>query len=53
MIVIKGTYRLQTLAIALALTSCAHAQSASAPAKIIFEKLGFTVENVIAKVKEL
>ena len=26
---------------------------ASAPAKIIFEKLGFTVENVIAKVKEL
>lgn len=34
MIVIKGTYRLRTLAIALALTSCAHAQSASAPAKI-------------------
>ena len=26
---------------------------ASAPAKIIFEKLGFTVENVIAKAKEL
>ncbi|MDO9300725.1 MAG: transketolase C-terminal domain-containing protein, partial [Anaerolineales bacterium] len=26
---------------------------ASAPAKVIFEKLGFTVENVIAKAKEL
>jgi len=26
---------------------------ASAPAKIIFEKLGFTVENVVAKAKEL
>jgi transketolase len=26
---------------------------ASAPAKVIFEKLGFTVENVVAKAKEL
>ncbi len=26
---------------------------ASAPAKIIFEKFGFTVENVVAKAKEL
>ncbi|MBK6794357.1 MAG: transketolase [Anaerolineales bacterium] len=26
---------------------------ASAPAKVIFEKLGFTVENIIAKAKEL
>jgi transketolase len=26
---------------------------ASAPAKIVFEKLGFTVENVVAKAKEL
>jgi transketolase len=26
---------------------------ASAPAKIIFEKLGFTVDNVITKAKEL
>ena len=26
---------------------------ASAPAKIIFEKLGFTVENVVARAKEL
>ncbi len=26
---------------------------ASAPAKVIFEKFGFTVENVIAKAKEL
>jgi transketolase len=26
---------------------------ASAPAKVIFEKLGFTVENVIAKAKDL
>lgn len=26
---------------------------ASAPAKVIFEKLGFTIENVIAKAKEL
>jgi transketolase len=26
---------------------------ASAPAKIIFEKLGFTVDNVVAKAKEL
>jgi transketolase len=26
---------------------------ASAPAKIVFEKFGFTVENVVAKAKEL
>jgi len=26
---------------------------ASAPAKVIFEKFGFTVENVVAKAKEL
>jgi transketolase len=26
---------------------------ASAPGKVIFEKLGFTVENVIEKAKEL
>jgi transketolase len=26
---------------------------ASAPYKIIFEKFGFTVENVVAKAKEL
>jgi transketolase len=26
---------------------------ASAPAKILFEKFGFTVENVLAKVREL
>jgi transketolase len=26
---------------------------ASAPAKVIFEKLGFTVENIVAKAKEL
>jgi transketolase len=26
---------------------------ASAPAKILFEKFGFTVENVVAKAKEL
>jgi transketolase len=26
---------------------------ASAPAKILFEKFGFTVDNVVAKAKEL
>jgi len=30
-----------------------HRFGASAPAKIIFEKLGFTVENIVAKAKEL
>ncbi len=32
---------------------CMTSYGASAPAKILFEKFGFTVENVIAKAKEL
>lgn len=32
---------------------CIDRYGASAPAKVIFEKLGFTVENVIARAKEL
>ncbi len=32
---------------------CMDSFGASAPAKILFEKFGFTVENVVAKVKEL
>ncbi len=34
-------------------TICIDRFGASAPAKIIFEKLGFTVENVVARAKEL
>jgi transketolase len=34
-------------------TICIDRYGASAPAKVIFEKFGFTVENVVAKSKEL